>query len=160
MAVMVRVSDFITLSTSPLYPSAWPSMQLPCACGFAEATQCVPFTYFQAHPSLLSPILLVGDFNVRHPLWGNTVTSPRAADLLGVTSQFSLSCLNSGLPTHYSAVWGSFSCIDLAFCSTSVLLDFSWFLLDCMHGSNHFPILVSEVSPEPPSSPQVELPSC
>ena len=41
------------------------------------------------------------------------------------------------------------SCIDLTFCSTSVLLDFSWSGLDYVQGSDNFPILFSEFSPEP-----------
>ena len=50
---------------------------------------------------LLEPFLLVGDFNIRHPSWGDTVASPNAAMLFSVISDFSLCCLNSGLPTHY-----------------------------------------------------------
>ena len=36
----------------------------------------------------LEPFLLVGDFNIRHPSWGNTVASQNAALLLSVTSVF------------------------------------------------------------------------
>ena len=37
---------------------------------------------------LTEPFLLVGDFNIRHPSWGDTVSSPNAAMLLSVTSDF------------------------------------------------------------------------
>ena len=50
---------------------------------------------------LPEPFLLVGDFNIRHPSWGDTVASSNAAMLFSVTSDFSLYCLNSALPTHY-----------------------------------------------------------
>ena len=42
--------------------------------------------------------------------------------LLSVTSDFSLCCLNSDLPTHYHHSADSFSCVDLSFCSSSVVL--------------------------------------
>ena len=39
---------------------------------------------------LPEPLLLVGDFSIRHPSWGDTVASPNAAMMLSVTSDFSL----------------------------------------------------------------------
>ena len=98
---------------------------------------------------LSEPFLLVGDFNIRHPSWGDTVASPNAAMLLSVASDFSLCCLNSGLPTHYHRSTDSFSCIDLSFCSSSVVLDFTWSRLPSFCGSDHYPILLSEVHPSP-----------
>ena len=72
--------------------------------------------------------------------------------LLSVTPDFSLYCLNSGLPTHYHRSTDSFSCIDLSSCS-SVALDFIWSYLSSFFGSDHYPILLSEVHSSP-------LPSC
>ena len=37
---------------------------------------------------LPGPFLLVGDFNISHPSWGDTVASPNAAMLLSVTLVF------------------------------------------------------------------------
>ena len=67
---------------------------------------------------LPEPFLLVGDFNIRHPSWGDMAASSNTAMLHSVTSDFSLCCLNSGLPTHYHRSTDSFSCIDLSFCSS------------------------------------------
>ena len=64
---------------------------------------------------LPEPFLLIGDFNIRFPSWGDKVASPNAAILLSATSDFSLCCLNFGLPTHYHSFTDSFSCIELSF---------------------------------------------
>ena len=58
---------------------------------------------------LPEPFLLVGDFNIRHPIWGDTVASPNAAMLLPVTLD-RLCCLSFGLLTHYHLSTDSFSC--------------------------------------------------
>ena len=97
---------------------------------------------------LPEPFLLVGDFNIRYPSWGNTVASQNAAILLSVTS-FSLCCVNCGPPTHYPRSTDSFSCIDLSFCSSPVVLDFTWSCLPSFCGSDHYPILLSEIHPSP-----------
>ena len=69
--------------------------------------------------------------------------------LLSVASDFSLCCLNYGLPTHYHHSTDSFSCIDLSFCSSSVVIDFTWSRLSSFFGSDHYPIRLSEVHPSP-----------
>ena len=48
---------------------------------------------------LPEPFLLVGDFNIRHPSWGNRAAYPNAAMLLSVIYEFSFCCQNFGLPT-------------------------------------------------------------
>ena len=63
---------------------------------------------------LSEPPLLVGDFTTLHSSWGDTVAS--------LTSNFSLSCLNSGLPTNYHRSTDLFSYVDLSFCSSSLVL--------------------------------------
>ena len=64
---------------------------------------------------LPEPFLLVGDFNIHHPSWGDMVASPNTAMLLSVTLGFSLCRVNSDLPIHYHGSTNSFSCIDLSF---------------------------------------------
>ena len=50
----------------------------------------------------LSPLLLpLGDFNLRHPLWSDSVTSPHAHFLTSLLPAFILSCLNDPL-----SLWG------------------------------------------------------
>ena len=75
---------------------------------------------------LPEPFLLVGDFNIRHPYWSDAVASPNAAMLVPVISDFSCCCLNSVVSTQYHRLTNSFSCVELSFYSSSVLLDFTW----------------------------------
>ena len=102
---------------------------------------------------LPKPTLLVGDFNIRHPSRGYTVSSPSAPMILSVNSDFSLTCLNSGYPTHYHRSTDSLSCIHLSFCSSSAILDFSWSIETFHHGSDHYPILLTETHPSSPPAP-------
>ena len=67
--------------------------------------------------------------------------------LLSVISDFSLCCLNSGFSIHYHRSTDSFSSVDLSFCSFLVVLDFTWSRICSFFGSNHYPILLSEVHP-------------
>ena len=51
--------------------------------------------------------------------------------------------VNKGNPTHFHVQTGSFSCIDLSIASPDALMDFDWSVLDDLHGSDHFPIIIS-----------------
>ena len=53
----------------------------------------------------------------------------------------------SGLPTNYHRSIDSFSCNDLSFCFSSVVLGFTWSRLSSFWRSDHYPILLSEVHP-------------
>ncbi|WP_369123698.1 hypothetical protein, partial [Clostridioides difficile] len=92
------------------------------------------------------PLLLLGDFNLRHPLWGDSVTPPHAHFLTSLLPAFSLSCLNDGLPTHYHCQTSSFSCIDVSLCSSSVLPFLSSSRLSSFHVSDHYLITLTEIS--------------
>src|SRR5215469_336945 len=70
---------------------------------------------------LQSPIILVGDFNIRHPKWGDTRASPnanRVSDL--IITKHNLVCMNSGAPTHYHQASQSFTHIDISLCLKSI----------------------------------------
>ena len=101
------------------------------------------------------PLLLVGDFNLRHTLWGDTVDSPMADNLISLLSQFSLSCLNNGQPTFERLNPPSTSCIDISFSSSSLLPNFHWKRLSSLYGSDHYPIIITSAQhqttlPPPP----------
>jgi ribonuclease HI len=51
--------------------------------------------------------------------------------------------MNDGSPTHYSSSNGSLSNIDLSICDPLLYLDFNWKVDDDLHGSDHFPIILS-----------------
>ena len=63
--------------------------------------------------------------------------------MLSWIESFDLTVLNTGEPTHFHIQTGSFSCIDLSVSSPIAFVDFSWKVLDDLHGSDHFPILLT-----------------
>ncbi len=96
--------------------------------------------------TLASPFLVVGDFNCRHTLWGETTITPRGCSLESFLSSSDLVLLNTDHPTHFDTRTQSFSCLDLPLCSPSLQLDFTWTVLDQLISSDHFPILLSPTS--------------
>ena len=103
--------------------------------------------------ALPSPLLVVGDFNCRHTLWGDSVVSSRGRSLVNFLQGFDLVLLNSLAPTHFDLRTQSFSCLDLAFCSPALRLDLHWSVLDHNPCSDHFPVLLSPTSYVPLPSP-------
>ena len=108
---------------------------------------------FQALNSLLRdlppPILLLGDFNCRHSLWGDTVISTRGRLFETFLHTSNLFLLNTGTPTHFDPRTHSLSCIDLSLCSPALSLDFQWTVLEDSLFSDHFPIKLSLTSTSP-----------
>ena len=91
---------------------------------------------------LPKPLLLLGDVNGRHHFWGEAITNTRGRTFLAWIESLDLTILNKGDPTHFHVQTGSFSCIDLSMTSPDAFMDFDWRVLDDLHGSDHFPILV------------------
>ena len=98
------------------------------------------------------PFLLLGDFNAKSPIWGhpNTATDARGDIIERIILNKNVSILNNGAPTHYHVQTNSYSSIDLAICSSDILLDYQFNTIEDLHGSDHFPILLSPTEPEPP----------
>ena len=55
--------------------------------------------------------------------------------------------LNDKFSTYLHPATGSYSSFDLSICSPEIFPDFKWKVVDDLHGSDHFPIQVSEVGP-------------
>ena len=100
------------------------------------------------------PFLLLGDFNGRHPLWGDIITNTRGNILSTIIERAEVSILNTGEPTHFHVQTGTLSAIDLSICSPDTILDFDWCVNNDRHTSDHFPIIIRSVS----SPPQCRLP--
>ncbi|WP_195910711.1 endonuclease/exonuclease/phosphatase family protein, partial [Solemya velum gill symbiont] len=96
---------------------------------------------------LTAPVLLLGDFNGANPLWGSSSTNPRGTLIEEFYTTNSLCLLNDKSPTFLHSSYGTFSYLDLAFTDPSLLLDFNWKVLSDLHGSDHYPILLSHSSP-------------
>ena len=74
---------------------------------------------------LPEPFLLLGDFNGRHPLWGDIVTNARGNLISSLLEEMELGLFNTGEPTHFHIQTGTLSAIDLSVCNSGVLLDFT-----------------------------------
>ena len=61
-----------------------------------------------------------------------------------LTTEFSL--LNSNEPTHFHVQTGTLTNIDLAITSADMTTDFTWSPCNDLHGSDHFPIKISEIN--------------
>ena len=103
---------------------------------------------------LPKPFVLLGDLNGHSYLWGSDFSSSRGTLLEDLFNDFDLCILNDGSPTHFTTATGSFSCLDLSVCDPSLVLDFEWKVHDNLHGSDHFPVLLSPISAEPISLPE------
>ena len=100
---------------------------------------------------LPDPFIIAGDLNARHPLWGDITANPKGKLLAATIESENLAFLNTGEPTHYHIQTGALSCIDLALCNPNCLLDFTWWVCEDLHGSDHFPsIIKSNTSPPDP----------
>ena len=93
------------------------------------------------------PFLLVGDFNAHNPLWGCGGTNRRGRQLEDLISNNELCLLNNKSHTYLHPATGSYSALDLSICSPDIFLDYSWNVDDDLHGSDHFPIIISENGP-------------
>ena len=99
---------------------------------------------------LPSPALLVGDFNAQSSLWGNTTTNQRGRIIEDFLSEQDLCLLNDKSQTYLHPGYGSYSSIDLSFCSPPLVLDLAWEVGVDTCGSDHFPILIHLKPPLPP----------
>ena len=102
------------------------------------------FTLFQQLPP---HVMILGDFNLSHPAWGDTTCSPRADWLLNNIDTFQLGCLNTGLPTYERLYAGTSSCIDVSLCSLNIVDRYEWSRSPFLHGSDHYPIFIQTLGP-------------
>ena len=69
-------------------------------------------------------------------------------------TEHDLVLLNDKISTYLHPATGSYSSLDLAICSPEIFPDLNWKVVDDLHGSDHFPIQVSEVGPSVQQRPQ------
>lgn len=86
--------------------------------------------------------IITGDFNAHNTLWGSHKTDRRGTIITELTDKHSLTILNEKLPTHF-ATNGRLTSIDLTICTQNLALFTDWTVLDDLHGSDHFPLLIS-----------------
>ena len=87
-------------------------------------------------------IIILGDFNARHLMWGDSTTNPRGRILEDFMENNQIYYLNDDEPTHISSN-GSMSNIDLTLCNRNLITSLRWEVLDEPYGSDHFPIKIT-----------------
>ena len=103
---------------------------------------------------LPKPFIVMGDFNSHHTLWGCTDTNDKGRIIEDFITGHDLVLLNDKSSTYLHPATGSYSSLDLTICSPEIFPDLKWKVVDDLHGSDHFPIQVSEVGPSVQQRPQ------
>ena len=91
------------------------------------------------------PFIVVGDFNGHNPLLGSDHCDSRGRLFEEVFNDLhlcSLCSLNDGSPTYCHPASGTKSMLDLWVADPSLCLDLTWTIVDDLHESDHFPVLV------------------
>ena len=103
---------------------------------------------------LPKPFILMVDFNSHHTSWGCTDINDKGRTMEGFINERDLVLLNDKTSTYLHPVTGSYSSLHLTICSPGIYPDFNWKVFDDLHGSDHFPIQVSEIGPAVQQRPQ------
>lgn len=88
-------------------------------------------------------LLLCGDFNAKHPLWGSSESNRWGSDLVEMLEENNLVVLNSGEGTRIDIASGNKSPLDLTITSSNLAGFSEWEVLDELCGSDHFMIKTS-----------------
>jgi len=105
------------------------------------------------------PVLLLGDFNAHSQQWGSNKRSTRGKMVEDFLLKSNLSLLNSGSPTYLHPATASSSAIGLSITHPALYLDFCWQTDSDLHGSDHYPIVITTDIPSPSfSKPTWKLP--
>lgn len=99
---------------------------------------CIPF--LRNLCILLNPIILMGDFNCHHFLWGSDHCDASGTYLAELIDEIGLYVLNDGSATRLPRPGQSRSCVDLTLCSSTLVNSLDWKRLNLTYGSDHYPI--------------------
>ena len=91
---------------------------------------------------LETPFIILGDLNAHGTLWHCNSTNAKGRIIERILDDHNISLLNDDSPTHYTSHTNTTSIIDLGLCSSDILPDFQWNVLQELHGSDHFPIVI------------------
>ena len=96
--------------------------------------------FIQLLSELPEPLLVLGDFNSHHTLWGCDDVDARGRVLERILYEEHLGFLNNGLRTHFTLPSGHTSALDLSLASPQLMTAFAWRVADDPLGSDHFPV--------------------
>ena len=89
---------------------------------------------------LPQPFMLMGDFNAKHTLWGESCCDRWGSIIEELLDNNNITLMNDGSPTRHDVHYNTDSAIDLTICSSSLRLDYQWSVDENNHGSDHWPI--------------------
>ncbi|GFS68773.1 reverse transcriptase domain-containing protein [Trichonephila clavipes] len=90
--------------------------------------------------SLMAPMIIFGDFNLHHPMWGSDHISRYSDEFVEWITDSNLVLLNTTVPTYRSSA-DTTSLLDLTVCSSSISGYCNSYVLDCSFESDHSPII-------------------
>jgi len=132
-AIAVRATCHKTITICSIYLS--PSI----ACNITELEDLIR--------QLPPPVLLLGDFSAHSQQWDSNKRNTRGKMVEDFLLKSNLSLLNSGSPTYLHSATASFSAIDLSIAHPALYLDFCWQTDSDLHGSYHYPIVITTHTP-------------
>lgn len=101
-----------------------------------------------------SKFLILGDLNGHAPSWGCNDTNKRGRLLESVFDSHSLVILNDNRPTLCHAASGLLYNVDLSIATPNICDELAWDVIEELHGSDHFPLLIEYVNFVNPLRPQ------
>ena len=87
--------------------------------------------------------LVLRNLNARHAIWGDSERNNNGAMMERLLPRLNVSVLNLNKATHYHLQTDTFTQVDLSICSSDAYNDFTWDVEDCLHTSDHYPILLT-----------------
>ena len=95
---------------------------------------------------LPTPFILLGDFNGHNPMWGCNDFNNVGTIIEDFISANNICLMNNKKATYLHPATGHYSALDLTLCHPTVYLDYSWDVHDDTCGSDHFPIILQNIS--------------
>jgi ribonuclease HI len=111
-----------------------------------------------------APIIVQGDFNCRHTLWGSHCCDATSFSLLELMDEINLCILNDGTPTRRTSPVQNASVPDLTLASPNLVRSLSWSVSPNSLGSDHLPIFTTlvgcPIAPLPIQTPLLKYRTC
>ena len=98
---------------------------------------------------LPTPYLILGDFNAHNPLWGGDILDSKGRIIEEVIDSTNSVLYSDGSVTYHNIHNNTYSAIDLSIASPSIFIDFNWSVEEDLHGSDHFPIHLKNITNSP-----------
>ncbi|KAJ8919751.1 hypothetical protein NQ315_006280 [Exocentrus adspersus] len=103
--------------------------------------------------SLPKPVIITGDFNGHHPMWGCASSNLNGRTIVETLEDTRLIVLNDGTPTRLTPPNQNPSAVDLTLSSSDIASRTSWRVIKDSGMSDHFPILTYLNHDQPQQEP-------